>query len=339
MEEIAEAMLISDTGRNFPIDELPDSIDKHFIDSEILDHCSPLIEVQSRSPELTAGKRTLHLSHFSVKEYLLRKFSTENKPKEPSISTEQQQNSILAILCLKHLSFEETWLDEDEKRNCQLDAFRSSFRSYAITSWHRHIRFGVSNDTQTMDAILAFVADENHSWRCYKEHHIARLKKAAIVEATRTKLEESFGAMIVDNTTNTTRHIYILQRCKALTLYNAPTHRVEEYLMMSARILRIEEQFVYIPSYIFVSLENCHSTNLLRLDRIRPLRGGRSLGKLRDIHYIYKDVAHENLDVGKAVKRLASIVSDSYMFSWFFKVLILVIFSVATAMFWYRSLV
>jgi len=41
------------------------------------------------------------------------------------------------------------------------------------------------------------------------------------------------------------RQNYLRRLCKALMMYGAPTHRLEEYMNMSARVLEIEAQFLY----------------------------------------------------------------------------------------------
>lgn len=40
------------------------------------------------------------------------------------------------------------------------------------------------------------------------------------------------------------RHKYLVKLCRALMMYGAPTHRLEEYMTMSARVLEIEGQFL-----------------------------------------------------------------------------------------------
>jgi hypothetical protein len=50
------------------------------------------------------------------------------------------------------------------------------------------------------------------------------------------------------------RQNYLRRLCKALMMYGAPTHRLEEYMNMSARVLEIEAQFLYMyvsrPLYV-----------------------------------------------------------------------------------------
>lgn len=103
------------------------------------------------------------------------------------------------------------------------------------------------------------------------------------------------------------RHKYLQNLCKALMLYGAPTHRLEEYMRMSARVLEIEAQFLYIPGSMIMSFDDpgTHTTEV-KLVRVSQ---GLDLGKLRDVHEVYKDVVHDRIYVDEAMKRLNAITS------------------------------
>ncbi|GJC90580.1 hypothetical protein ColLi_13418 [Colletotrichum liriopes] len=75
--EITEAVLINDDCDDLPVDELPDSVDDEYVESEILGLCGSLIEVRGTSSESSAGSRKIHLDHFSVKQYLLCKIPSQ----------------------------------------------------------------------------------------------------------------------------------------------------------------------------------------------------------------------------------------------------------------------
>ncbi|KAF4589702.1 DUF1212 domain membrane protein [Ophiocordyceps camponoti-floridani] len=102
------------------------------------------------------------------------------------------------------------------------------------------------------------------------------------------------------------RHRYLLKLCRALMMYGAPTHRLEEYLTMSARVLEIEGQFLYIPSCMLVSFDDSttHTTEV----KVVRVPQGIDLGKLRDVHNIYKDVVHDKLGVEEATRRLDEVM-------------------------------
>ena len=49
------------------------------------------------------------------------------------------------------------------------------------------------------------------------------------------------------------RQRFIMNMCRALMLFGAPTHRLEEYMIMTSRVLEIDGQFIYFPGCMLVS--------------------------------------------------------------------------------------
>ncbi len=103
------------------------------------------------------------------------------------------------------------------------------------------------------------------------------------------------------------RQTYLLKLCRALMLYGAPTHRLEAYMAMSARVLGIEGQFLYLPGIMIISFDdsNIHTTEV----RIVKVTQGLDLGRLHDVHGIYKDVIHDLISVDEAMSRLEAIMT------------------------------
>ncbi|KAF4964271.1 hypothetical protein FSARC_7826, partial [Fusarium sarcochroum] len=72
--EITEASLIDDSD-DLPMDDLPDEVDDDYIESEIVELCTPLIQIKDsyadkeveERPESSVRQQTVHLAHFSVK--------------------------------------------------------------------------------------------------------------------------------------------------------------------------------------------------------------------------------------------------------------------------------
>lgn len=101
------------------------------------------------------------------------------------------------------------------------------------------------------------------------------------------------------------RQRYLEKLCRALMENGAPTHRLEEYLRMSARVLEIEAQFLYIPGSMIISFDDSQThTAAVRL--VRAVQG-LDLGKLRDVHELYKNVVHDRLGVEEATRQLHDI--------------------------------
>ncbi|OAK96827.1 DUF1212-domain-containing protein [Phaeosphaeriaceae sp. SRC1lsM3a] len=108
------------------------------------------------------------------------------------------------------------------------------------------------------------------------------------------------------------RQNYLRKLCKALMMYGAPTHRLEEYLNMSARVLEIEAQFLYMPGCMIIAFDDS-SVHTSEVKLVRTNQGV-DLGKLRDTHEIYKDVVHDRIGVEEATPRLDEIIGRKAKF-------------------------
>ncbi|KAL8947954.1 MAG: hypothetical protein Q9222_005813 [Ikaeria aurantiellina] len=103
-----------------------------------------------------------------------------------------------------------------------------------------------------------------------------------------------------------TRQAYLMKMCKALMNYGAPTHRLEEQMRMSARVLEIEGQFLYIPGCMIISFDDSrtHTTEV----KIVRTNQAIDLGKLREVHEIYKETLHDLIGVEEAMERLDKVL-------------------------------
>ncbi|KAK6221596.1 hypothetical protein LQW54_001368 [Pestalotiopsis sp. IQ-011] len=102
------------------------------------------------------------------------------------------------------------------------------------------------------------------------------------------------------------RQEFIIKLCRALMMYGAPTHRLEEYLRMMARFLEIDGQFLYLPACMIISFDDM-STHTTEVKIIRSAQGV-NLGKLKDAHEIYKEVLHAVIEVDEAIARLDELI-------------------------------
>ncbi|THC97522.1 hypothetical protein EYZ11_003002 [Aspergillus tanneri] len=98
------------------------------------------------------------------------------------------------------------------------------------------------------------------------------------------------------------RQRYLILLCHALMKYGAPTHRLEEYMKMTARVLEIDGQFLYIPGCMIISFDDA-STHTTEVKVVRSTQGI-DLGKLSDVHAIYKEVIHDVIGIEEAIQRL-----------------------------------
>lgn len=149
MFEITEALLIGDNIDDLPIDEIPDSIDQNYIDSEILGLCGSLVEIRSRPSDSNIGLRTLHLTHFSVKQYFIYRMSHKGSVllanERLRSSDEAIHDSVLARMCLRYVNMRSVW---EETLHQGIHQALKSFRDYAVASWHQHATVGDPNDAE-----------------------------------------------------------------------------------------------------------------------------------------------------------------------------------------------
>lgn len=75
---------------------------------------------------------------------------------------------------------------------------------------------------------------------------------------------------------------------------------------MSARILKTEAQFLYIPGCMIISFDDS-VTHTAEMRLVRTLQGV-NLGKLRDTHEVYKEVVHDKIGAREAGERLDDIM-------------------------------
>ena len=122
------------------------------------------------------------------------------------------------------------------------------------------------------------------------------------------------------------RQKYLVKLCRALMMFGAPTHRLEEYMKMSARVLEIDGQFLYIPGSMIVSFDDA-STHTTEVKLVRVTEGV-DLGKLKDIHEIYKEVVHDVIGVEEATQRMDTVLRAKPMYN---RWLLVLVFGCASA--------
>ncbi|PYH86141.1 DUF1212-domain-containing protein [Aspergillus uvarum CBS 121591] len=98
------------------------------------------------------------------------------------------------------------------------------------------------------------------------------------------------------------RQRYIMQLCRALMRYGAPTHRLEEYMQMTARVLEVEGQFLYLPGCMIMSFDD-PTTRTAEVKLVRVVQGV-DLGRLAETHNVYKNVVHDLIGVEEAIQEL-----------------------------------
>ncbi|RYO76183.1 hypothetical protein DL763_010684 [Monosporascus cannonballus] len=133
------------------------------------------------------------------------------------------------------------------------------------------------------------------------------------------------------------RQKYLIKMCRALMLFGAPTHRLEEYLDMSAKMLEVDSQFLYIPGCMIISFDDplTHTTEV----KIVRTAQGVNLGKLKDVHTIYKEVLHDVISLDEALSRLDAVIKSKDNYSVWLCVLMYGLASTAVSTFFGARLI
>lgn len=109
------------------------------------------------------------------------------------------------------------------------------------------------------------------------------------------------------------RQRFIIRMCKALMMYGAPTHRLEEYMIMTSRVLEIDGQFVYFPGTMIMAFGDA-ATRTSEVHLVKCAQG-LNLSKLSDTHKIYKEVIHDLAGVEEATTKLEELIRSNNIYS------------------------
>ncbi|KAF5581270.1 ankyrin repeat domain-containing protein [Fusarium pseudocircinatum] len=183
--QITEAVLITDEMDELPLDEMPDCVDQDYVDSMILELCGSLIEVRRVSPsestenpehihqseEDSIGLQEVHLSHFSVKEYLLLKtFPGTNallSNEKLRVSNEEFHNATLAKHCLRFMNMRGAF--EGLEMNKIEESGKQHFIFYAVDFGYPHCRDVKAIDLELHQVIIASMDGRNNNWNFMKD--------------------------------------------------------------------------------------------------------------------------------------------------------------------------
>lgn len=102
------------------------------------------------------------------------------------------------------------------------------------------------------------------------------------------------------------RQRFIMQLCRAFMSYGAPTHRMEQYMVLTADILEVDAQFLYMPGCMIMSFDD-RSTHTAQVKLVRAVQG-MDLSRLTETHNIYKSVIHDRIGADEAAEELDKIM-------------------------------
>ncbi|KAF5618686.1 ankyrin repeat domain protein [Fusarium sp. NRRL 52700] len=182
--QIMEAVLITEALEEFPFDEMPDCVDQDYVDSMIIELCGSLIEVRhvsssedighhkriQESEDESIGCQEVHMSHFSVKEYLLLKTfpgtSTLLSNEKLRVANENLHNITLAKYCFCFINLPGAF--ESIKINSNKRSAKH-FLFYAVDEVLQHCQNAKVIDLELQQAIIAFLESRNEKWPFVKD--------------------------------------------------------------------------------------------------------------------------------------------------------------------------
>ncbi|KAF5554105.1 ankyrin [Fusarium phyllophilum] len=158
-----EAVLMDQFGELDP-DDYPENVDDEYITGEILGLCGPLVEVQYDKEDSIPGSGTLHIPHFSVRQYLVKHLPAPvwMQPKDIiNIEGEMIHHTAIARACVQHLSLPQVWEEEDGSEPCL-----KAFLTYATFFWVQHAKSSFM-DPSLRDVSKAFLKSDNICFKSF----------------------------------------------------------------------------------------------------------------------------------------------------------------------------
>lgn len=200
--------------------------------------------------------------------------------------------------------------------------FHGNLEGKSGTKRKGDVSFALPNFTSKPPSASSYTPYEKQELQGYRN-----LKKRAKFNKKLTK--ETAARITVHIADVLERQRFILTLCKAFMLYGAPTHRLEEYMSMTAQVLEIDGSFIYFPGCMLVSFGDLNArTSEMKLVRCAQ---GLNLGKLDEVHDIYKNVVHDRLGTVEGYELLDEIMNRKPKFNAWWCILFYSVASVAVA--------
>lgn len=123
--------------------------------------------------------------------------------------------------------------------------------------WYSQEKEGRSQETlATLVGAAAELANPRTEGSPRVRPHHKRNSSNPIMSMIHKAKEEQDAKIKIHVASLLKRQQYIIKMCRALMLFGAPTHRLEEYLAMTAKVLEINSQFLYIPGCMIISFDD-----------------------------------------------------------------------------------
>ena len=171
---ITEALfLANEESDDLSCDELPDSIDDVYVKTEISDLCGSLVEIRKAESDTSLGIATLHLAHFSVRQYILCHMLSSTGElignERLRLAHEAIQKNVLVKTCLRYLDSPRASELELSQTCLKTKGMVSAFRQYATWMWFKRIQRNVANSKEIISLANRFFRTRNQNWERWRE--------------------------------------------------------------------------------------------------------------------------------------------------------------------------
>ena len=173
IRELAEALALTSDENEvyYPYDALPRNWDTDFVDEAYIDatvtSVGSLVELRKDEDDDTLANKTVHLTHASVREYLLS--PAESKGLDLGLLDQFAENDHLARLCLRYLCYG-VFNEDYEKAAFRRRIHRFPFLFYATVSWYNHARSRKSSLSQDLEPdIEKLFNSDTKNWQLWSQ--------------------------------------------------------------------------------------------------------------------------------------------------------------------------
>lgn len=173
--EITEAVL-SDRFEGRWTGKLPIIVNNDYVHNEIVGLCTPFLEVRKLYINPSPEQWTVHLPHFTIRQYLLEKLPIPNwtlpinlieinhEQSKRDETPERLHNTVLAKSCLEYVSLRQVWNGNGYPPKLPLGQL---FNKYAASAWYRHVNSGIHNNAEIVRLCVKFLSKSNPVWECW----------------------------------------------------------------------------------------------------------------------------------------------------------------------------
>ncbi|EPS44207.1 hypothetical protein H072_1778 [Dactylellina haptotyla CBS 200.50] len=268
---------------------------------------------QYRSPEEMRTQSRPRSPRSRSKSVMSEATVTERRKSQEPQNTDKDKAKEKATVMVRETETSDSEDDDDWK------SFISKPRWYQHSSMSRFslARSGSTTPMQ-MDVVGDVASIFSTADRPVKLSKKERLKSYA--RRLRGKRENEELTITVHIAETLQRQRYILKLCRALMLFGAPSHRIEDFLTITSTVLGVNASFIYLPGTVVVSFQDSQT----HTSDVQVVKCGTSLdlGKLQYVHIIYKEVLHDVISVETGTEKLEKLIKKPPLRNVWFKVLL-----------------